>query len=134
MKGNVRNVKGEAFTAVPQSTVIDSNLSNAQLGFLTRLLSKPETWEYHPKQIAGEFDMSLRTVHNMFDLLAGKGYIVRHDTRMQDDKGRWTRSVEYKVYASLKLRLEDDDATERKILRSVKFKDSTEDRKHAFGA
>jgi DNA-binding MarR family transcriptional regulator len=134
VNGNVRNIKGEPFVQVPMQTVKDSVLSNSQLGFLTRLLSKPETWEYKPSQIADQFSMSKRTVNYLFDVLAGKGYIVRHDTRMQDDKGRWSRRVEYRVYASLKLRLEDNERTERKILRSARFPISTEDRKHALGA
>lgn len=116
MKGNVRNVKGEPFVSVPQQTAKDPTLTNAQLGFLTRLLCKPEEWEYRPRQIAEEFELSLSTTHRLFDALAGKGYIVRHDVRTQDSKGGWTRTCEYKVYASLKLRIEDDEVSVHKIL------------------
>ena len=134
MNGNVRNFKGEPFVQVPMQTVKDTNLSSAHLGFLARLLSKPETWEYHPKQIAEEFDMNLRTVHRMFDALAGKGYIVRHDTRIHDmTTGRWSREVEYKIYASLKLRLEDKEVSERQIRHTDKINVSTESRKTSFG-
>lgn len=134
MKGKVRNVKGEPHVEVPNTTVTDRSLSNSQLGFLTRLLNKPDEWEYRPKQIAEEFEMSLRTVQCMFDLLAGKGHIVRHDKRTQDTRGKWSRSAEYKVYASLALRLQDDEITERKILLSVNFPKSTESRTHALSA
>jgi AraC-like DNA-binding protein len=115
-------------------TVKDTGLSNSQLGFLSRLLSKPDTWEYHPRQIAEEFGLSLRSVHRMFDALAGKAYIVRHDTRVHDlSTGQWSRIVEYKVYASLKLRLEDNEVSERHIRHTDNFKVLPEDRKTALG-
>lgn len=135
MKGNVKTIKGELHVEIPVQSVHDRSLTNAELGFLVRLLDKPENWEYRPKQIAEELGFSVRTVHSMFDRLAGKGYIVRHDYRIQDPKtGLWTRECEYRVYASIKLRLQDSEDTERKILRSVTIPESTENRMHALGA
>ncbi|MGA2478529.1 MAG: hypothetical protein ABSG63_07240 [Spirochaetia bacterium] len=115
MKGNAKTIKDE-FVAVPFQTLKDTTLNNAQLGFLTRLLSKPPEWEYRPKQIAAEFGMCPRTVYKMFEDLAAKGYIVRHDIRMQDDKGLWSRVTEYRVYASTKHRLDDEEASLHKVL------------------
>jgi hypothetical protein len=63
--------------------------------------------------------MSLSSVHRLFDVLIAKGYVVRHDVRVHDlATGLWRREVTYKVYASRKLRAEENEKSERKMVRS----------------
>jgi hypothetical protein len=139
VRGNVKTIKGELHVEIPVPTVHDRSLTNAELGFLVRLLDKPAEWEYRPQQLAEELEQNIRTVHRMIDRLAGRGYIVRHDRRIHDERtGRWSRACEYRVYASLKLRLEDLEAggpvSERQNSRSEKILDFTESRKTSLGS
>jgi hypothetical protein len=92
----VRNARRSKFVVVDKLTVEDKGISDKALGWLLRVLAKPEDWSVSIRQFAREYEVGLDRVRTAFVELEGAGYLLR--LRYQTDRG--TFDWEYRVFES----------------------------------
>ncbi len=90
----IRNASRSKWVVVDKTTVEDKVLSAKALGWLCRVLAKPESWSVSIRQFAREYETGLEQVRTAFGELEAAGYVLR--LRYQTERG--TFEWEYQVF------------------------------------
>jgi DNA-binding transcriptional regulator YhcF (GntR family) len=90
----VRNARRSKYVVVDKTTAEDKGLSAKAVGWLLRVLAKPEDWSVSIRQFAREYGVGLDAVRTAFAELERAGYILR--LRYQTPTG--TFDWEYRVF------------------------------------
>ena len=80
-------------------------LSLEERGFLTYLLSKPDNWDFKPREIIKELGLHRTTAYRLLRRMIELRYVVRHDIKSLSPSGLIRQSSLYFVYEN---RLPDD--------------------------
>ena len=84
----IRSSKGSAFGRLDMKTITDSDLSNAELGLLLRLMSLPETWQFTEAGLCSVYPSDGTTaLRSAMKSLSEKGYLSLVRTR--NEKGQY---------------------------------------------
>lgn len=79
-----REEKKTDYTIISNSYLRDRNLSLKAKGLLTVMLSLPDTWEYSVRGLASICAESTGAVNRSLQELEDKGYLVRHQIRLNN--------------------------------------------------
>ena len=86
--------RGSPFVMTAMGAVNDKRLGLAALGLLVVLLSKPDSWDIDPDQIAREHGIGIHQARGLLKMLAQAGYLVA-PVRTRNNQGQWAYSPYY---------------------------------------
>lgn len=73
----LRKNKPSGFTIINNTAINDPNLSGKALGYLVRLASKPENWNFSVRGLAAEYSDGRESIQNALNELEDHGYLMR---------------------------------------------------------
>lgn len=73
----LRKNKPSGFTIINNTAINDSTLSGKALGYLVRLASKPENWNFSVRGLAAEYSDGRESIQNALNELEDHGYLMR---------------------------------------------------------
>ena len=82
----IKHTKG--YTIVDNRSIRDTRLSLSAIGLLVVLLSHPDTWDFHLKQIGETRGAGITQLTRVMNELIACGYVQRHTYVMGDGKER----------------------------------------------
>lgn len=77
----------DSFTVMPNSHLMDKNLSLKAKGLLSTMYSLPNTWDYSINGLCTITNTGITAIRNIIAELEIKGYLTRKQQR--NDKGQW---------------------------------------------
>ena len=85
-----RSERGRPYARLDAQTVLNPNLSNAELGLLLRLINLPESWQYSDVGFCHAYHKDGRSaLRSQLKSLEAKGYIKRI-RRVRNKHGQFT--------------------------------------------
>lgn len=90
-----RHDKENPYAMISRKMLRDKNLSPRSKGILCFLLSLPDNWNAHPKQVAQSMGVGKDQIYSALNELISKGYATKKETK--GEKGRFG-SVVYEFY------------------------------------
>lgn len=82
--------KENPYVMLSKTSLWDSGLSLRAVGLWSRLMSRPDNWQFRTAELAKSCDINVQTVNAILNELVSKGYAYRHRTRYDNGQlGAW---------------------------------------------
>jgi hypothetical protein len=92
----VKFAKRNRFTSISNTTVWDPDLNLSEVGLLVRILSRPDDWVIHLRELARSCGCSVGLIQKMIKKFVDLGYVLR-EAQQRKERGKFS-SINYVVY------------------------------------